>query len=514
MTERHGMRAASRWNRENRQEFYTALIATVLFSLAAHGFLFTNEMFSHDSISYFTYSTGTPGFYLSIGRFAIPLYEWLKGAVAAPWLIGLLYMVWMTLASVLVCRVLDIHTRLGQVLTCGLLCTAPALSLTGATYIYCMDEYALALLLAACAVWCFQKGGWRSLPGLAALTVSLAIYQAYFTVAAVLLMLTVLRRLAHNETAMEAVRLGIRFLLLLAAAFLLYYALWTLLCTVGNVEKRRVGESVLGGGSVFGLLKDANVQWLRMLWHGTGVLTPLMRMVHIGLLLLLGGRLLSILRDGTLYKSSRILLVVLVCLLPTAFDSIYLLMSPENVTQLMTFGEELFYVLAVLALEPEKSKEEKRERSMPAVCMAAVVLLGCVLWQQTVYANQIYMKKDLDKNATVVLAARVLDRVELTEGYVPGETPVAFAGRLDQNSYLNPGRDAFSEMDHTVGLWGNYSATYNLGRYLTDYLNAPLLWDTEARPSAWPEVREMPVFPAQGSVALVRGTVVVKLSQD
>ena len=106
----------------------------------------------------------------------------------------------------------------------------------------------------------------------------------------------------------------------------------------------------------------------------------------------------------------------------------------------------------------------------------------------------------------------MLDRIETAEGYVPGETPVAFAGRLDRNDYWNRGREAFADLDRTVGLWSDYAATYNLGRYLTDYLNAPLLWDTETDVAQWPEVQAMPNFPAAGSVTLVNGTLVVKLS--
>ena len=83
---------------------------------------------------------------------------------------------------------------------------------------------------------------------------------------------------------------------------------------------------------------------------------------------------------------------------------------------------------------------------------------------------------------------------------------------LDENGYWNRGREAFADLEGTVGLWQDYAATYNLGRYLTDYLNAPLVWDTEADAASWPEVEAMPAFPAAGSVALVDGTVVVKLS--
>ena len=122
------------------------------------------------------------------------------------------------------------------------------------------------------------------------------------------------------------------------------------------------------------------------------------------------------------------------------------------------------------------------------------------------------MKKGLEKNATLVLAARVMDRIELTEGYIPGVTPVAFVGRLDQNEVLNQGRDAFEDLDHTAGLWSDYAATYNFGRYLTDYLKAPLIWDTETDFSQLAEVAAMPALPAAGAVEMIDGTVVVKLS--
>ena len=111
-----------------------------------------------------------------------------------------------------------------------------------------------------------------------------------------------------------------------------------------------------------------------------------------------------------------------------------------------------------------------------------------------------------------VAADKLGDRIELLEGYVPAETPVAFVGRLDRNDYLNRGRDEFQALDKTVGLWSDYSATYNLGRYLTDYLNYPLVWDTETDFSQVPEVQVMPAFPDAGGIRMVDGTVVVKLS--
>lgn len=492
---------------ELRRTALLALCASAAFAYAAHGFLFSNEMFSHDSVSYFTYATGTPAFYAGIGRFVIPLYEQIKGAAASPWLIGLLFVFWLAGAAVLVSRLLEIRSGGGVILTCALLCTNTALTLTGATYVYCMDEYAFALLCAAASAWLLSRGGWReALSGVCALVVSLAVYQAYFTVAAALCFLTILRRTALGEGLAALIRDGLRQLALLAAGFGVYYALWGGICAVMGVEKRRVGESLLGGGGVLGLLKEANLDYLRRLFDGGGVLGRLMPAVHLLLLCELAFCLWAVLRRRELAAGNKVLLIALVCLIPTAFNAVYVLMA-GSATQLMTFAGELIYLLALACREPDRGR--------PLPDRAGIALLLCLaVWQHVVFANQVYMKKDLEKNATLVLAARVLDRIETAEGYVPGETAVTFAGRLDRNEVLNQGREAFRELEGTVGLWSDYAATYNLGRYLTDYLHAPLNWDQTLDLSGEPEVRAMPVFPAAGSVAEVDGVIVVKLSGD
>lgn len=495
------------WTPERKRTAWLVLCATAVCSFAAHGFLFANEFFSHDSISYFTYATGSFSFYTSIGRFVIPVYELLKGDVAAPWLIGLLFILWMALTAWLVIHLLKIQTTGGILLTCGLLCTNLALTLTGATYVYCMDEYAFALFLAVAAVWCFHRGRWWVLPGLGMLVLSLAVYQAYFTVAASLCLILVMVRLRDSEALSRSVLAGVRYLALLAVGFVVYYGVWTLVCSVAGVAKRRVEESLLAGGGLgklLGLVRDANVDYVKGLFDASGVLGRWMPVVHVLLLALLGWYLLRMLMDRQLHIGNKVLLVALVCLIPTAFNSAAILLA-GSATQLMTFANELLYLLPLLC-------REREERPGAPLRTVAAVLLCCVLWQHVVYANQVYMKKELDKTATVTLAARVIDRIELLEGYVLGETPVAFVGRLDRNTYLNRGRDEFQALDKTVGLWSDYSATYNLGRYLTDYLNYPLVWDTETDFSQVPEVQEMPAFPDAGAIRMVDGTVVVKLS--
>ncbi len=494
-----------------RRRFLTVLLAVLAVGWAAHGFLFANEFYSHDSVSFFSYASwGFPDgdwrFYFSAGRFLIPVLELMKGGCASPWLTGLLFVFWMTLAAWETAGLFGIQTLPGLAGVSAVFCANHAMTLTGATYLYCLDEYAFALFLAVWSARQFQRGGWRRNGlGILMLAASLGVYQAYFTTAASLCLLSVMKKLTEGERPALAVRRGFRYLGLLAAGFVSYYAFWTLLCGLLDIAKRRTEEAgVLG--ALPGSLWTANWRYLQFLFPERTSLDWLLRGVNGILLCLLLYRLFSLLRDKALPLGNRVLLTGLACLLPTAFFSAFVLV-PGGAHYLMTFPGELVYLLPILAAEPEA-----RRRFGRTLRRLTAVLLCLIVWQHIVFANQAYMKKELEKNSTLVLASQVIGRIEGLEGYEPGVTPVAFAGRLDENRYLDQESETFRDISGWTGLFHQRSATYNLGRYLTDYLNCPLNWDQETDYSAMEEVRAMPEFPASGSVAMIGGTAVVKLS--
>ena len=69
-----------------------------------------------------------------------------------------------------------------------------------------------------------------------------------------------------------------------------------------------------------------------------------------------------------------------------------------------------------------------------------------LLFDRGIYANQIYLKKDLEYDTTLSVMTRVVDRIEQVEGYIPGETPVKFLGDI-QRSKLAMTRPAFAHLD-------------------------------------------------------------------
>lgn len=146
-----------------------------------------------------------------------------------------------------------------------------------------------------------------------------------------------------------------------------------------------------------------------------------------------------------------------------------------------------------------------------------VAVLGAIiLFNGVVYSNQIYFRKELEYQATNAVMNRVVSSMESVEGYVPWETPIAFAGRLDQSNTLlkRP------EFDHLrgMGLESNLAVTYysTYGWYLEIILGYPMNLLPEAsaqRLASTSEVRNMPAFPKPDYCQMLDGTLVVKLSE-
>ena len=149
----------SQWNHNEKRTALATLCASISFSLLFHGFLFMNEMFSHDSLNIeMFFSRELLSYYAERGRFAIPLYDIIKGGVCVPWVVGVLYIFWMCLTSLLLVRLFRVRTISGAVLISALQCANLSLTLTGASYIYCMDTYAFALFTAVLAAYLFEIG--------------------------------------------------------------------------------------------------------------------------------------------------------------------------------------------------------------------------------------------------------------------------------------------------------------------------------------------------------------------
>ena len=194
------------------------------------------------------------------------------------------------------------------------------------------------------------------------------------------------------------------------------------------------------------------------------------------------------------------------------------LFSGEDVHDLMKYAFWLVYLLPLLLIG-ESTLQGPGEKSAAGIAASLLVLL--LLWGNVQTANAVYVKKDLEQEATLSLMTRVLGRIEAEPDYVPGETPLVFVG-ADQTLYPQvygfeayyditgaeyPGAIPYSECFYYYNAYTAYFRyVLNTRAQMADTATWRALQNDE-------RVEAMPAYPARDCLQTLDGVLVVKLGE-
>ena len=130
-------------------------------------------------------------------------------------------------------------------------------------------------------------------------------------------------------------------------------------------------------------------------------------------------------------------------------------------------------------------------------------------------SNTVLTDREIRHNASQSMVTEVLMRIDELPGYIEGETQVEFVGTV--NGHLL----APASIDSTRALLAQRKSGESLGgyTYLNIMINDLMLRKTSIMPEGeapklndLPEISSMPAWPSEGSIKMVDGTAVVKLS--
>lgn len=500
---------------------------TLIFMALLHGYRYVSLGFSHDSLA-FAWQPDLE-WQISLGRYMQPLYWWIiRGRIAAPFIVGVLSYGYMVGSVYGVASLLDLKAKTSLFLLAGLMCGSLAFIALDATYSHTADVYMLALMLNIAAAWLCLRGKRRVPSVLAAvvlLVISTGLYQAYLQVFTALTMVWALLRLLKTDDRAipEAVaRCAQSFLALMLAMALFFVGYYVVMAVTGveAVSKANSigGMKVLSGAALVDMVKTTWKMPLRQLGRLQGRIAPLARMLTAVVLMTGAAATIFTARRSRISAWQALGMAVLVLLLPFGMNWICLFCSGA-VHDLMMYAYivPLLAALAAnerawnLALDDEGKQIGKKTRAAACVLPLAVLTL---LFDRGIYANQIYLKKDLEYDATLSVMTRVVDRIEQVEGYIPGETPVEFLGDI-LRSQLAMTRPAFAHLGSLTGTEENYAITYadTFWMYLEDVMGYPIKRFRETKNEEQERVTDdMPCFPDKDSVQMVDGVVFVKLA--
>lgn len=505
-----------------RQRLLASFAAVFLFGLLAHGYAFTNFTVSHDSLNEMflsgdiRYAAGSVADWkISLGRFLYPAYRTVfSGGAGTPWLSGVLSLVWVSLAVYLVSRLFSVDNALLLAVIGALFVTNVSYSALAATYIYDLDGDMLAMLLAVSAAYLLLRGTLRR-RALAVIPIvcSLALYQAMISVTVSLVMIACILRLLESESAKAVFFDGLKAVGILFIGGAAYYILVRAVCSASDVALDGGYNSLLSLGRMTPDLLPEAVRSTYDTWARSTVRQPVFvplpvtRAGHLLLAVLTLAAAARFLLRKRLPAANLLLALVLAALLPMGMNlSNFLGYAGMEAHDLMKYAFCLVYVFDILLLR-QCLQSFPESRVFSGCAAISLALIAALVWGNIQTANALYLKKDLERQATLSRMTELCLRLDQTEGYVPGETPVVFIGLP---SFDTP--EALGSVSQITGAWrkstvgGGYYAAY-----FSYILQTPIRIGSESELPEGAQPDAMPPFPAEGSICRAGDMLIVRM---
>lgn len=485
----------------------TAFLAAVVLGLLIHMPILVRDIPNHDGLDSMYFDQNM----ITSGRWFLSVACGISSYFSLPWVIGVLGLFYLGITSVLLTEFLEIKKGGTAVLAGGLLVAFPALASTFA-YVFTLDGYMLALLLAVSAPLLVKKYRRGFIAGGVALAFSMGIYQSYLSFTMLLSLYGVMMLLLSGKAIKEKLKGICHYLFMGMIGVGLYYLLLQLLLLIQGKELASYqGISGMGaaGISFLSAIKDIYADFISFSARSGILFKNLFSIVAFGLLC----GLALVLLIGLIIKEKKytdirlyIMILLLAAAVPVAANVI-LLVSPEvNYHLLMRYQWVLFPILLIAFADKYGKGGFNR--------FALLIAGGVLIFHYALTDNIAYSNLEKKYEKTYAYCLRLADRMEQTDGYYPG-IPVAMIGVVSETQY--PVTDITGEVTGSItGMTGDYLlyTRTNYQAFFKHYLGITvnLVSDEEMlKIYDSPEYKDMGTFPQQDSLKVVDGILYIKL---
>ena len=534
-----------------KREWKVAFLSAFLLGLLIHMPILLSDIPNHDGLDSLWFSQNM----ITSGRWFLTVACGISSYYTIPWVIGLLGILFLGIAACGLVELFEVKKEWCIVAISGLLVSFPALASTFA-YVYTLDGYMLALLLAVFAVLAVKKLRYGFVAGGVCLAFSMGTYQAYLSFAMILSLFCVAEILLGEEKLSEKLKAAARYLYMGILGVALYYVFLQILLKIQGKELAAYqGINGMGAGftaeGLLGSIVSMYRDFVSFTLKGNVLYHNSWSALALGLLALgavIGA--LGVIRKRKLWKNPFLfVIIVLTFVLLPVVSNIILLISPGVTYHLLMRYQWVLYLMLLLIFaggaedaqeklpagavekpsagvvekpqsgaeaETQSGAREKVPVAMKVSRLAQwfcfVGVFGLILFygvtDNIAYAN---LEKKYEK--TYAYCVRLLDRIEQTDGYYPG-IPIAMIGVVGEEQF--PKTDLTGAVtDPMIGMNGDWllyrGDNYRL--FIANYLGATLnILPAEAMEEMYYDEAyvEMDSFPGENSIRIIDGILYVK----
>lgn len=449
-----------------------------------------------------------------LGRFGLGWVAAAKGGLVLPCLTTLFCLAAAALAGVLICRLFGIQSPVGRGLAAAAVLLSPQFA-DCLTYYYCSDGYLIACLLAVAAALLLVAPGWKKpLLGGVCVMLSLCLYQAYAALTICLVLFRCLLALLEQEPK-PVLLTGVKACVGIGGGTAAYLALFKALQiagVVGTTDDR--GFDSIGQLPGLAILKNTYLETIRYYFTSNLLNNRWMNRDILNLALFGLAALVYLLLLAKRKNPAAFGLAALLALAAPVGLMFTLILAPQvsiyDTTGLLMLPQMMSLYLFAAAIACRCGKRPLRA----ALCL----LLALALWVQLLWVGTFQQCMELNRRQADSLAQQVAEQVQPL--MAQGGTAMLIVGSPYEGNYplLNTG--LYTVVHGSIAPYGMFwedsvgaNATWQM--YLREYLcvDVPVPGtETQLRMRDLPEVQEMPLFPAPGSVEMIESVVVVRFS--
>lgn len=498
-----------------KREWRLAFLSAFLLGLLVHLPVMLSDIPNHDGLASMYFDQNM----ITSGRWFLTVACGISSYFTVPWIIGLLGLVFLGVTAAALCELLKVRKSWAVVGVGGLLTVFPALASTFA-YVFTLDGYMFALMLAVLAVLFTRKHRLGFLPGAVCLAFSMGTYQGYLAFAMILSVYAVLMTFCGEKEEEDRFSLrrrfmeALRYLYMGALGAAGYYVILRLLLALQGKELDTYqgisGMTNAGAGGILGSLGAMYRDFIGFTFKGNVIFQNKYGLAACAVLALAAVAAFAVLaRKRKWWKNPVIFVIIGVALLILpAVTNIILAVSPGVTYHLLMRYQWVLYPIGAVALA-EKCGGRAGVFVEWGAFAAAFVLIFCYgLTDNIAYTN---LQRRYEK--TYAYCLRLLDRIEQTEGYYQG-IPVAMIGVV--------GDEQFPETDITLPVTGGMIGMHgdvllytgrNYQAFIRNYLGATLnILPAEAMADMYysEEYEAMESFPGKNSIRIIDGIMYVK----
>lgn len=504
--------------------FFSAVVSGIL----THLFIMTNKVFNYNEFSVLFLDKGE----MTLGRMAEG--RWFVGFIgqligdnySMQMVTGILGIILLAVSAGMLVSLLSLKNRLYAILLGCVMVVFPAVT-SFMAFTQLGDAWFLSVFLAVWAVYICERWKWGQFAGLVMIGLSLAIHQAYVSVAIAVMFLVIFKAVYEQETALKELFGKIsKYLVILIGGFVFYYIGVKVSAAIFDYSLSSYhGINEMTSFTFKGIAKGIVYSYIYFFeyFFTTKYLFSYVWVV-VDVLLAFSFLYYVVRSVGISFKSAKksngIIKVILVMVLPLGMNGLPVLLADrvgDGVDRYMMYSLVMLWVLVLFVAD--RMEVVKEEQSiLKTVCLWVITIGLCLhIGHDYVVDNQAYYRAQAVTEQTTSYLNRVAARMEETEGFMAG-VPVCVV--MDGDLY---GSDELllKEFENLAELRGTaYEPHYNASgvvRFMQYYLHFPVVSATETQIDLIKKSNEyagMDLYPAQNSVKMIDGVLVVKLSEE